>query len=551
MEVPDAVAIEWKLLRRSYEPMLLLKLLDPVRGEHVGRSTDRERSALSPTELRRSFADKLAYLCDFKKGGDTTTAIALQSTPQGVVIHCASNDPMKPRVIDFIRSTLNLLSTVNEENHTDIETEIFKKAITLGRVRLRQYGNFTNRLIVKCLKHLQRASDVHSLLPLLTERKEEQGESSSVSDLGSWLEELQSTLMNIPRTVSRCYEARGSPLLRAILARSQDGQPHHQAFKDLHHYLGRLGAHRKATKTVVAAAVRMPGLLEGFSIRVEPSSAHRICRLLPRDTTAFQIMGRMCPKSGAEQYRDALKQIDVLYGLNLDALLARNCTFKTRVHAEVLLLDLFLRTEFEFAGSDKYIGCSKPACYSCYQYFRAQSASVVLPACHNKLYLCWRPPDIFNPQDLVSIKRRNDTMNQMNVKIREEIKEQLEIRVLSRRHHFDSTSGGSFAIGVGNNTQGLISQHSVLNTDEGVDSEHSEYFVEDEAQSLNADTEEDIEASDAYQDFDLEWEEHCEDDAVQDLEGNTEEDTKTSYMMKGESSETSNDEDSDGGVSLL
>ena len=158
-------------------------------------------------------------------------------------------------------------------------------------------------------------------------------------------------------------------------------------------------------------------------------------------------MGRICPKNSAEQYRDALKRIDIHYGLNLDAMLGGNCTFKTRVQ------DLFLRTKFEFAGSDKYIGCGKPACYSCYRYFRAQSTSVVLPACHNKLYLCWRSPDIFNPQDSANIKRRDDIMNLIDVKIREEIKEQLENRALSRRGHFDSTSGESFAIGVGSDTK--------------------------------------------------------------------------------------------------
>ena len=216
-----------------------------------------------------------------KKGRDTTTAVALQSTPQGVIIHCASNKPMKPRVIDFIHDNLKLLSTVNKKNHIDVESKIFKKAITLGRDMLREYGKFTNRLIVKCSKHLQRAFNVHFLLPLPTELKEEQNDSNSISDLDSWLEELRSTPTNALRTVSRCYEARGSPLLRAILARSQDGRPHHRAFKDSHHYLGRLGAHRKATKIVVAAAVRMPGFLEGLSVHVEPSLAHAICKLLP------------------------------------------------------------------------------------------------------------------------------------------------------------------------------------------------------------------------------------------------------------------------------
>jgi hypothetical protein len=34
LAVVSAVDIDWKLLRRSYEPMLLLNLLDPVRGKH-------------------------------------------------------------------------------------------------------------------------------------------------------------------------------------------------------------------------------------------------------------------------------------------------------------------------------------------------------------------------------------------------------------------------------------------------------------------------------------------------------------------------------------
>jgi hypothetical protein len=70
--------------------MLPLKLLDPVRDQRVDRSTDLEHDALSSTELHRAFVNKLAYLCDFKKEGDTSTAIALQNSPQSVIIHCAA-----------------------------------------------------------------------------------------------------------------------------------------------------------------------------------------------------------------------------------------------------------------------------------------------------------------------------------------------------------------------------------------------------------------------------------------------------------------------------
>ena len=137
--VMGAVDIDWKLLRRFYEPMLLLKLLDPVRGQRVDRPTDPEHGALSSTEIRRAFVDKLAYLCDFKKGGDTSTAIVLQDSSQSVVIHCAANDHVKSRVKDFIRETLELLVTVDDTNHAKVEALIFKKVISLSRNRLRTY----------------------------------------------------------------------------------------------------------------------------------------------------------------------------------------------------------------------------------------------------------------------------------------------------------------------------------------------------------------------------------------------------------------------------
>ena len=445
LAVMGTVDIGWKLLRRFYEPMLLLNLLDPVRGQRVDRPTDPEHGALSSTELRRAFVDKLAYLCDFKKGGDTITAIALQNSPQGVVIHCAANDHVKPRVKDFIRETLELLVTASDANHAEVEALIFKKAISLSRDRLRIYWKWADEMIIKCSKHLQRNAPSSSCTETAAE---EPTDSAKALELCSWLNELRYTSKSTASLVTKCYQARNSPLLRALDQLSAEGKPHCRAFQDLRHYIGRLGAHRKATKTVVAAVAGAPGFLDGFSVQVESSSPRAYCNLLPEDTTASSIMGRMCPKNGATPYRDALKLMDSSYELNLDAALAENCAFETRVHAELLLLDLFTRRKYEFVGEDRYIGCSKPACYSCYQYFRAQITSFTLPACHNKLYLRWRPPDIVDELDFEAIQRRNDTMNKMNMRIREEIKEQLDRRTLTKHHQFDSTTGKSVAIDI-------------------------------------------------------------------------------------------------------
>ena len=277
---------------------------------------------------------------------------------------------------------------------------------------------------------------------------EERIEHDGVEKLCLWLEKLCSPTNDTIYIVTECYEARNSPLLLLLTQSTTEGRPRAQIFKDLRHYLGRLGAHRKATKTVVATAVRLPGFLDGFQLEIEPSSAVRLCKLIPDDTVASKIMVRMCPKDGASEYCKALSAMDSTYQLRLDTGLKEHCTFETRVHAEVLLLDLFKRMDYEFVGGDKYIGCSKPACYSCYHYFLAQTVKFTLPACHNKPFLRWRPPDILDSRDINAISSRQDVMNKMNARIRADIKEQLDRRTAPRKGHFDSTTGRSLAIDV-------------------------------------------------------------------------------------------------------
>jgi hypothetical protein len=78
---------------------------------------------------------------------------------------------------------------------------------------------------------------------------------------------------------------------------------------------------------------RLSEALERASNRNTARTGNKIalCKLLPEDTTAFKIIGRMCPKDGAQQCRDTLKLMDSTYGFNMDAGLAEGCTFQTRV----------------------------------------------------------------------------------------------------------------------------------------------------------------------------------------------------------------------------
>ncbi|CZT53494.1 uncharacterized protein RSE6_15090 [Rhynchosporium secalis] len=70
---------EDRLRSLFYEPLILLHLMDRNGELRISRcpSEDRVTDHLQLRELRRTFLDQLAYVCDHLKGGETVTAMAL------------------------------------------------------------------------------------------------------------------------------------------------------------------------------------------------------------------------------------------------------------------------------------------------------------------------------------------------------------------------------------------------------------------------------------------------------------------------------------------
>lgn len=71
-----------KYQRRLYEPLALLAALGQVQGERI----ESIHLSLSDTNVditleRRRILEELCKMCDFRKGGDTVTAMALEATP--------------------------------------------------------------------------------------------------------------------------------------------------------------------------------------------------------------------------------------------------------------------------------------------------------------------------------------------------------------------------------------------------------------------------------------------------------------------------------------
>jgi len=253
----------------------------------------------------------------------------------------------------------------------------------------------------------------------------------------------------------RCaYEARAAPYMKELNKRSGKGststfteESNETNFLELRHYIGRLGSHVKAAKTLVAAAMRFPAFFDDFEIEYLPSSKPAESPpLMDKLTTLDGIINRMLKNENTSKvpfYQKALNDMDTkfeIYQKLIDKY--KNPTFLPRVHAELILLEHFYSGEYDFVDGDKYIGCSKPACYCCYHYISAHPGNFVRPASHNKTYLAWRPPDIVDDDaEESAMKRRRDIINKMLENIRVDVLKQIEKQSGRRHTHPDSTTG--------------------------------------------------------------------------------------------------------------
>lgn len=185
------------------------------------------------------------------------------------------------------------------------------------------------------------------------------------------------------------------------------------AFRALWHFIGRLASHVRVVKELVGDARRLQALLRDCVVaRVEAPT----CTAPPRAdtlTTLPDMLNRMVRASDPRraELQSCLALLDHRVGLEaaLRAKLAGagredeeagsdngkrgrsrgRGRLSPRVHAEVQLLDHFHAHRLSFAADDRYIACSKPACFCCRLYFRHHPARCVEPDSHGNLHLNW------------------------------------------------------------------------------------------------------------------------------------------------------------------
>jgi hypothetical protein len=271
-----------------------------------------------------------------------------------------------------------------------------------------------------------------------------------IDNLQQWLarffdnDDTGSVEPNLLTLVNDCHELRHTQYMKTIGMLAGQGQTRYQIFEQLYKLLGKLGKPVKSSIVLTQAATRLAqDFVQGFTVKTVPSS-----RLLPlpfrtkKEGTIESIVNRMF--SNLAEKNEFLERLGFLEGEEISNFLARERSAKTRVHAELLLMDHFERNRCTFLdGCEKYIGCSKPACYLCHMYITHHPSHYVLPASHNKVYISWRLPDVFN-QDVNGVALlaiQESILLKMIESVRRDLYAEMSSRTMRPPYHADSTTG--------------------------------------------------------------------------------------------------------------
>ncbi|KAE8371068.1 hypothetical protein BDV26DRAFT_149488 [Aspergillus bertholletiae] len=425
----------YRLLHRFYEALFLLRVLGQTRGHHTSihdPNQDHEQ------KLRRRFLQNLSYICDFKKGGSTCTAIGLEESSTCYKFWVASNTVKGSAMAEVVRFLKCILQALQEANHRPLpefkseEATIVRLCIDFSAARIKEERKCVFRALEQCQRQLNVVT------------------TKAASGLPTWID----SILAVDDYFMLCqfaYENRKSEYVTNLKeqARIETDKmgPHGKlsCFSLAVHYLGRLAQHFRAPLQLVEDANHLEYLLDPshvYAIKPIPS----VPQLKPDShTTLPGILTRMLKQNDSEraEIENFLLRMDVQHNILTDYMEQyEHC--KPQVHAEVQVLEFFYKENLKFVKGDRYVSCSKPACLCCELYFKYHPARMVVPDSSRKVWVKWGPP-------LVEHFKKNykDSECQRHVlsKMIEEIRNNAISQILRQSPaacwHPDSRTGGT------------------------------------------------------------------------------------------------------------
>ena len=149
------VPMRRKVERRFYEPLLLLSALGQMRGERTKSEIITDTPYPNIQKLRRNFVDGVAYICSNEKGSKRVTAVAIEKTPQAIVVWLAANKKIGKKVVQFLESVLSDIEQISKPNDEcgrqregeRMKEELASKIVDFNTPRIVFYYNQVARIL--------------------------------------------------------------------------------------------------------------------------------------------------------------------------------------------------------------------------------------------------------------------------------------------------------------------------------------------------------------------------------------------------------------------
>lgn len=417
-----------RLLNRFFEPLFLLLALGKTRGEHFPGPVEGN----SKQSIRRKFFNNIAYLCDYTKGGDSTSAIGIEECDDCYNFWIASNQT-STEIRDFVEQSLSEIRyhlSLEQSLRSEDAQRFIHKCIAFAQPRINKEAKILSNVFKKCIRYL------------------EQGQSNDI-ELVKWIQSFD--LKDNVALCERAYETRKAPEMKELTDRGKTEGDESEVsdraayFQSARHLLGRLGHHVRAPKQILEDAPKLGELLsQNYFVRQIP-----LCKSVAAPepdglTTLESMLGRMLPANASNLggYKDALLNLD--RQLNLQERVInqyKTKTFQPQVHAEIQVLEYFYSKDLRFIDDDRYINCSKPACYCCHLYIRHHPLGVVEPASHKNIYPNWGPHFLPEGMNDPGYRHQLNMLQKMLETIRKEALAQIKSKAHGPRGHRDTTTG--------------------------------------------------------------------------------------------------------------
>ncbi|KAK2738931.1 hypothetical protein CKAH01_18723 [Colletotrichum kahawae] len=433
-----------RLLSRFYEVLVLLWILRPVNGPHIISRLGN----YSLEDVRRRFLKNLCFICDYDKGGKTTTAISVQDTADGHIFWVSSNEGTKAHVVGFLSGVLKLLK--NHNGHPDgrraAERTLMTDCLEFATRRLHKESRILQSAARRCVQTLS----IHQIF---------EADKKAIETLSFWLRRFEEAGDDDILVCLTAYRVRHDDHMRLIEQLGQEvedgviSRNEMQPFRDVHHMISSLGAHVRVISQLFNDASRLQPLLKSYRVDRVPKPAVATVPEVNDHMTLRGILIRLLP-AGDDRYETYLTylshmepQVNIEKRLRDRFDLGVPGTLRPCVHAEIQMLHHFHDDNRVFVAEDRYVACSKFACICCNSYFRNHPANIALLDCHQKAYPNWGIPQLpAGAKDKRWLDQRK-IINAVIQDLKKMVLDQISQRHISSLNHPDSVSQFSTTMG--------------------------------------------------------------------------------------------------------